>query len=124
MSMNQLEYSEFKGIKGEQALWRAVIVQALMDAGSNSQKMEAKYEKSQAECWLTSYSEDFRIVCDFAGFTADYVRTKSKQALARGCKWRSESSSSSQKKISHPNKREMALAMGFGAVTPTKKGNS
>lgn len=124
MSIDQLEYSEFKGIKGEQALWRAVIVQALMDAGSNSQKMEAKYEKSQAECWLTGYGEDFKVVCDFAGFNADYVRTKSKQALARGCKWRSESPSSSQRKISHPNKCEAALAVGFGAVAPTKKGNS
>lgn len=85
------EPAEFKGIRGEQALWRAVIVQALMDAGSNSQKMEARYEKSQAICWLSTYSEDFKVVCDFAGLSADYVRTKSLKAMARGCKWRAES---------------------------------
>ena len=85
------ESVEYKGIKGEQALWRAVIVQALMDAGSNSAKMEAKYERSQAICWLSTYSEDFKVVCDFAGFPADYVRTNSLKAMARGCKWRAES---------------------------------
>jgi hypothetical protein len=91
MVMALIDPQEHLGIRGEQALWRAVIVQALMDAGSQSGKMEAQYEKSQATCWLTGYSEDFKVVCDFAGFTADYVRSKSRQAIARGCKWRAES---------------------------------
>jgi hypothetical protein len=80
----------FISTRGEQALWRAVITQALMDAASGSLKMEAKYEKSQAKCWLFGFSEDFKTVCDFAGYTPDYVRTKSMQALERGCKWRAE----------------------------------
>jgi hypothetical protein len=77
-------------IRGEQALWRAVITQALMDAASQSAKMEAKYYKSQALCWLTGFSDDFYTVCDFAGLPADYVRYKSVNALARNCRWRAD----------------------------------
>ncbi len=80
----------FNPVKGEVALWRAVITQALMDASSQSHKMEAQYEKSQALCWLAGHSEDFRTVCDFADFPPDYVRCRSRIALKRDCKWRRE----------------------------------
>lgn len=77
------------GLRGEQALWRAVITQALMDAASQSGKMEAQYEKSQALCWLTSYSDDFKTVCDLANYPPDYIRGRAIRALARNCRWRS-----------------------------------
>jgi hypothetical protein len=76
------------GIRGERALWRAVITQALMDASSHSQKMELKYEKSQALCWLTGNSEDFRSVCENAGFDPLYIRQQAVEALERDCQWR------------------------------------
>jgi hypothetical protein len=75
----------------EQAMWRAVITQALMDASSQSAKSEALYEKSQALCWLTGYSEDFKTVCDYAGLSPAYVRRSAIAALKRGCKWRMDS---------------------------------
>jgi hypothetical protein len=77
-------------VRGELALWRAVITQALMDAASNSAKMEAKHEKSQAVCWLTRYSEDFKTVCDFADYSPDYIRSRSVRALKRNCQWRND----------------------------------
>jgi hypothetical protein len=77
-------------VKGEIALWRAVIVQALMDAASQSNKQEMRYDKSQALCWLSGVSEDFRTVCDLAFFPPDYVRSRAEQSLARGCQWRKE----------------------------------
>ena len=78
-------------IGSEQALWRAVITQALMDASTHSKKMEAKYEKSQAICWLGSMSEDFKTVCDYAGFNPASIREKSLAALKRDCQWRAQS---------------------------------
>ena len=75
---------------GEQSLWRAVITQALMDASSKSKKMEMKYEKSQALCWITGYGEDFKTVCDFAGYAPDYIRENSIEAIKRDCKWRAD----------------------------------
>ena len=89
-------------VKGERALWRAVITQALMDASSNSKKMELKYEKSQALCWLSAFSEDFRCVCDHAGFDPVYVRTQAVEALKRGCVWRAPSA----RKLEISNKKE------------------
>jgi len=73
---------------GEKALWRAVITQALMDAGSLSSKREMKYHKAQAISWLSGTSPDFKQVCEMADMDYEYVREKAKQAIARGCSWR------------------------------------
>jgi len=77
-------------VRGEHALWRAVITQALMDAGSKSHKAEAKRDRLAALKWLTIKNPDFDTVCDHAGLAADYVRSMVKRALARGCQWRAE----------------------------------
>lgn len=68
-------------VRGERALWRAVIVQALMDAACTSAKTEAKHAREEALHWLTSMSADFRLVCDRAGLDAHYVRRVVKKAL-------------------------------------------
>ena len=81
-----------KGVQGERALWTAVITQSLMDASSKSKKMEMKYEKSQALCWLMTAGEDFREVCYNANLDPSCIREKSIEALKRDCKWRVESS--------------------------------
>lgn len=76
---------------GYRALWRAVITQALMDAGSNSNKMEMKKEKARAISWLNGDSEDFLEVCAMASLDAGYVKKKAAEAIKNGCKWRLES---------------------------------
>lgn len=75
-------------VEGEQALWRAVITQALMDAGSNSQKMEAKLERRRAIAWFRKKNRDFEAVCALAGFEVEYVLANARKAIAGGCKWR------------------------------------
>ena len=72
----------------EPGLWRAVITQALMDAASQSRKSEAKRSRSAALAWLLDGSSDFETVCDHAGLDPDYVRSRARQALARGFEWR------------------------------------
>lgn len=74
--------------RGEQALWTAVITQALMDAASRSHKREARKEKSLALSWLADGALDFQDVCDLAGLDPDYVARHAKHALARDCQWR------------------------------------
>lgn len=74
--------------RGEQALWTAVITQALMDAASRSAKHDAKREKSRAEDWLGTFDDDFQDVCDLAGLDPDYVITRATRALSSGCQWR------------------------------------
>lgn len=72
----------------EPGLWRAVITQALMDAATQSSKSHAKRARNDALSWLLSDASDFETVCDNAGLDPDYVRTKAKMALSRGCSWR------------------------------------
>lgn len=83
-------YNQHHSTRGEQALWRAVILQALEDAVSNSCKTNEKYHKTQALHWLEGTSKDFLLVCDYAGLSPEYVKKKIKHALSRGCKWRAD----------------------------------
>ena len=78
-------------VRGEQALWRAVIMQMLEDAATGSMKSHDQYNKVIARNWLTSDSDDFYMVCDLAGFDVGYLRTNVKKALLNNCKWRKES---------------------------------
>lgn len=72
------------------AMWRSVITQALMDAGSNSNKPEFKKEKARAISWLSGDSDDFNEVCIMADLDPRYVKERAKEAIKRGCKWRKE----------------------------------
>lgn len=81
---------------GHRALWRAVITQALMDAGSNSNKVEYRKEKARAIAWLNGDTEDFLEVCSMAGLDPDYVKRKAYEAIKNGCKWRVEYSETSK----------------------------
>ncbi len=82
--------------RGEQALWRAVILQALTDAASESKKYEAQLEKEKARRWLLAAGEDFATVCDLAGFDVSRVRRHVRRALAGGCQWRMAQQESSR----------------------------
>ena len=72
----------------EQALWRAVILQALLDAKSESSKPELQYHKRIAHSWLTSGSGDFHEVASLAGFESNGLRIRINAALKRNCQWR------------------------------------
>ena len=97
------ESSARSPVCGEQAIWRAVILQALEDAVNRSPKTQHRYEKEQALRWLTERNPDFVLVCDYAGWDPDYVRRKVKKALLNGCKWRAESK---QKQSSTKGKKQ------------------
>lgn len=78
----------FNHAKGEQALWAAVITQAMMDALSQSRNPEARHHRQAAINWLTGNSKDFVMVCLFAGMDPDYVRKNAKKALIQPVAWR------------------------------------
>lgn len=77
-------------VRGEMALWQAVITQALMDARGESKKTEAEHDKRLARIWLKGVGDDFADVCLYAGLTPEYVKLRAREALARGCRWRAE----------------------------------
>ena len=85
-------------IFGEQALWRAVITQALMDAGSKSVKREAKVHRAQAIAWFSKRNPDFQLVCTLAGLEVDYVFERAQKAIRQDCKWRKDPSAMQKNK--------------------------
>lgn len=77
-------------VRGETALWVAVITQAMMDALSKAKNNEARYHKYEAINWLTGNSKNFVTVCLNAGLDPNYVRRKAKRAIASPTLWRAE----------------------------------
>lgn len=77
-------------VMGEQGLWRAVIMQALTDAGSQSKKMEAKFHRAQAIAWFSKRNPDFQLVCALAGMEMEYVFERAHAAIRKDCKWRKD----------------------------------
>lgn len=84
----------YHSAKGEEALWRAVITQAMVDATTSNRKPEYMYHKMEAIHWLTHNSADFLDVCLRAGLDADHVRIRAKKALANPGAWRTEAGQS------------------------------
>lgn len=80
------------------AMWRAVITQALMDAGNNSKKLEMRKEKARAIAWLNGDGDDFKEVCIMAGLDPQHVKNKAYEAIKNGCKWRVEANRFLQEK--------------------------
>jgi len=77
-------------VRGEQALWVAVITQAMMDALSRAGSNEARYHKNEAVNWLTGNGRDFVTVCLQAGLDPNYVRRKAKRTLLNPQNWRAD----------------------------------
>lgn len=64
--------------KSEIALWKAVILQALVDLQSNSKKKIANTYRIKALMWFNLKNEDFITVCNYAGLDPKYVYEKSR----------------------------------------------
>ncbi|ABD44601.1 hypothetical protein ECHHL_0332 [Ehrlichia chaffeensis str. Heartland] len=65
-----------------QSMWKAVILQAIIDSTSNYRRMENKLEKIKATNWLNDFSRDFITVCHFAGYNPLSVRNKAKRIIS------------------------------------------
>lgn len=68
----------------EQALWLAVILQAMQDSKLERNKPEEQFHKRQAQMWLERGGKDFAQVCYWAGFNPEWVRWKVKERLEGG----------------------------------------
>ena len=64
--------------KSEIALWKAVILQALVDLQSNSKKKIANTYRIKALMWFNLKNEEFITVCNYAGLDPKYVYEKSR----------------------------------------------
>lgn len=67
------------------ALWRAIIMQAILDLTSNSSRTEEKLAKKQAESWLLGNSIDFLDVCRWAEYSPQRVRSKALMTIENCC---------------------------------------
>ena len=85
-----LEPDEHPSIRPFLALWRAVLVQQVMDLKSESKDPDKVALKNHSKNWLfgTKDAEDFETVCDLGMMEPGYVRTSLRRARKRGFGWR------------------------------------
>tara|TARA_R100001015_G_C4608198_1_gene163373 strand:+ start:276 stop:656 length:381 start_codon:yes stop_codon:yes gene_type:complete len=64
-------------------LWRNVLIQALEDLLKNKELQAKRNEKkfSKEEIWF--YSEDFKLVCEYAQFEYDIVRKRTFESIEK-----------------------------------------
>ena len=79
----QEDTSKYPLIRGEIALWSAVILQALLDSQLKSNKGDAQKWKREALHFLTSNSPWFQNVCDMAFKDPHYTYIQIQQVLSR-----------------------------------------
>lgn len=72
------------------ALWRAVLIQQVMDAKTVSGDREKRAFKRQAESWLFGGETggDFETVCDLGMLNAERVRRGIREVSRQGFGWR------------------------------------
>jgi hypothetical protein len=82
------------------ALWCAVIQQAFMDAawhpveGQHKNTIARGIDTRRARHWFMFAPDDFRLVCEYAGFNFSYVQRKYHESFYNGL-------FESQKKLAH-----------------------
>lgn len=72
----------------ETALWRAVILQALLDCLSQSKKKANVQAREEAIEWLNPQNNEFKAICSFAQLEPDYVFKKAIHAFKNQHLWR------------------------------------
>tara|TARA_R100001440_G_scaffold18164_2_gene30638 strand:- start:1581 stop:1886 length:306 start_codon:yes stop_codon:yes gene_type:complete len=65
----------------EQRMFLNVITQAIHDAAYKGSDRYYEYHKDQAVAWLTSNSQDFRVICRLADLDPDYTFLKLSKAI-------------------------------------------
>ncbi len=80
-NIDKLTYDVIQASK-VQGLWRAVIMQALVDASSNSSNKRAMTHKKRATKWLCKKETDeFIETCMLAGMEPSYVQMKADRVI-------------------------------------------
>ena len=82
---NQINDTQFNG---SVALWRAVILQAVIDASTTAKRTERQIAKKSALKWFNKDNKDFLFVCSQAMLPVDYVLKKVEFAIANHTSWK------------------------------------
>jgi hypothetical protein len=69
-------FQDDKFFLSQRALWRAVILQAIIDILNESSRTENKIAKLEAKKWIFTNNEDFEYVCLMAGYKINFIRKK------------------------------------------------
>lgn len=74
VNLNNSVEIENKLIIPEQKLWKAVLAQSLYDSlFGDYRSLQTDYEKKEAKEWIDLNNDNFKQVCEYAGFNPQFV---------------------------------------------------
>jgi hypothetical protein len=72
-----------KDLSGEIALWQSVIMQAVLDATSESKDIKSKIERAKTIAWFSLNNKDFMLVCSLSELNPHFVISGLKKVLKK-----------------------------------------
>lgn len=75
-------------ISNERRLWQAFLLQFFQDLATTAKNPIDQRAKAQAQAFLAKRGDDFKMVCDFAGYPIDTVVKVSHKIMNEGFTWR------------------------------------
>lgn len=80
---NAISYLESVGsdCKGEIALWKSVITQALLDATIQQNDIQSKAIRHKAKAWFNITNKDFIQICEMANLEPSIIQKKALQTI-------------------------------------------
>ena len=82
-----MQWRKYRQIN-EVSMWRAVILQAILDSITQSRRQENIQARKHAVKWLNAKNPTFIIACGFAQLEPDFVINKMRYALKHQEEWR------------------------------------
>jgi hypothetical protein len=70
-------------VRGERALWRSVLIQALQDAIRERGNRYVMHDRTTSRIWLRLNNPDFRTVCEYAGYDPHTIYEKYQRTVKR-----------------------------------------
>lgn len=77
---------EYVHVGGEIALWRAVLLQAIIDLKSKSKKKRNQPLKKEAYNWFTNEEYEVKAVCSYADYDYRTVKNLTNKIIAENFK--------------------------------------
>ncbi|QED23443.1 hypothetical protein [Candidatus Deianiraea vastatrix] len=76
--------------RSDVSLWRAVVMQAIVDCYTLSKRTENQNARLEAIKWISSGNRDFLKVCQYADLDPYYVIKKTRHAISNRGQWRND----------------------------------
>lgn len=98
-------------VSAEASIWRAVVIQSLLDAINQTNRTEAKLYKKEAQQWFNMNNKDYLWVCEAAGLDPVKVLRLARKTMAQNRLFEKQKTSREKASVDRSTKKEVTCAL-------------